>query len=53
MSDPIVAFEVLMDAIAQGVQDGLRIWLMLVVAAVMVVIAAVWLIERIARRSGK
>jgi hypothetical protein len=53
MTDPIVAFELLMDAIARGVEDGIRLWAMTVTAAIAVVILCAWLYERHVRKSGK
>ncbi len=50
MTDPLVAFDVLMDAIAQGVQDGVRIWCAGVAGAVAVAMAVVWIASRRAKR---
>lgn len=50
MTDPFVAFDVLMDAIAQGVEDGIRLWALTVIAAIALIVTAAWLYERHARR---
>lgn len=52
-TDPFVAFDVLTDAIAQGVQDGVRIWCAAAAGAIALALGIVWLVSRHDKRRGR
>lgn len=51
MTDPFVALDIVMNGIADGVEDGIRLWLMTVAAGIAVVVSAAWLFQLHARRN--